>query len=131
MPHIHDKLHLGRRKRIIFRELQLGGENAAFKGCAFRALDQGFPEEHVVFVDGAGGDAFGGVGREGLVFFEEALGGGVGHSVCGGVVGWGRAWCVGSRVVRVVGLTRLLGDTWVAFECAGDWNGETVKEHLV
>ena len=74
MPHIHDKLHLRRRERVVFWKLEFRGEDAAFEGCAFGPLNEGFPQEHVVFVDGAGGDAFGWVRGEGLVFFEEAFG---------------------------------------------------------
>lgn len=73
MPDIHDKLHLGRRERVVFGKSELGGEDAAFERCAFGALDQRFPDEHVIFVDGAGGDALGRVGGEGFVFFEEAF----------------------------------------------------------
>jgi hypothetical protein len=75
MPHIRDELHLRRRERIVLGKLEFGGEDAAFERCAFGALDQGFPEEHVVFGDGTRGYAFGWVGGEGFVLFEEAFGG--------------------------------------------------------
>lgn len=74
MPHLPQEPHRGRIERIIFRKLQLGGENAAFKGRAVRSLDQGFPEEDVVFGDGARGDAVGWGGGEEFVFVEEAAG---------------------------------------------------------
>jgi len=59
MPHLRHKLHLGRRKRIVLWKAQFSGEDAAFKRCVFGALDQRFPDEHVVFVYGAGGYALG------------------------------------------------------------------------
>lgn len=64
MPHVCQELHLGWRERVVLGELEFGGEYAAFERCAFWPLDQCFPEEHVVFADGAGGDAFGWVGGE-------------------------------------------------------------------
>ena len=75
MPHLAQKSHRGRVQRIIFRELQLGGEDAAFKGGAVGALDEGFPKEDVVFGDGAGGNAVGRGGGQELVLVEEAAGG--------------------------------------------------------
>lgn len=84
MPHIHYELHLRRRKRIVLWKLELRGEYAAFERCFFGPLDQSLPCEHVVFVDRAGGYAFWGIGRERLVFFEEALGCGGRHG--GGVI---------------------------------------------
>ena len=75
MPHLAQKAHRGRVQRVIFGEFQLGGEDAAFKGGAVGALDEGFPEEDVVFGDGAGGDAVGRGGGEQFVFMEEAAGG--------------------------------------------------------
>lgn len=59
MPYIAQKFHARRVQRVIFGKLQFGREDATFKGSAIRALDQGFPEEDVVFGDGAGGDAVG------------------------------------------------------------------------
>lgn len=92
MPHIGNELHLGRGERIVLGEPELGGEDAAFERCAFGALDQSFPEKHVVFGDGAGGYAFRGVGGEGFVLFEEAFGGAGCHGmvdVCGAWEGCG------------------------------------------
>lgn len=73
MPHLSDKLHFGGRKRVVFWEFQLSGEDAAFERCAFGSLDQCFPDEHVVFTDGTGGYAFWWVGGERAVFFKEAF----------------------------------------------------------
>lgn len=75
MPHLPQELHRRRREGIIPREAQLGREDAVLVGGAVGALDQRFPEEDVVFGDGAGGDAVGGVGGQVLVFGEEAFGG--------------------------------------------------------
>lgn len=74
MPHVADKFHRGWGERVVLGELELGGEEAAFKGRLFGALDERFPDEHVVFGDGAGGDALGRVVGEVLVLLEEALG---------------------------------------------------------
>ena len=82
MPHPAQKPHCGRAQGIIFRELELGGEYPAFVGCALGALDQGFPEEEVVFGDGAGGDTVGWRGGQGFVFHEEAFGGDCGGHFC-------------------------------------------------
>jgi hypothetical protein len=73
MPHIRQKLHLWRRKGIVFRKLELCGEDAAFEWCAFWPLDKGFPQEHVIFGYGARCDAFWRVRGERFVLFEEAL----------------------------------------------------------
>ena len=75
VPEVAGEAHGGRHERIVARELELGGENAAFVGGALGALDEGFPGEQVVFVDGAGGDAVGGVFGEVPVFLEQAFGG--------------------------------------------------------
>ena len=75
MPHLPQKPHARRIQRIVLGEFQLGGEDAAFEGGAVGALDQGFPEEDVVFGDGAGGDAVGWGGGQGFVFVEETPGG--------------------------------------------------------
>ncbi len=75
MPYLPDKSHSWWVEGIVFWKLQLGGEDAAFEGSAVGALDECFPEEDVVFGDGAGGDAVGGVGGEVFVFEEEAAGG--------------------------------------------------------
>lgn len=84
MPDIRDELHLGWRERIVLGELEFGGEDTAFEGCAFGALDQRFPEKHVVFRYRARGYAFGRVGGERFVLFEETFGGAGCHGVCGG-----------------------------------------------
>lgn len=74
MPHAAaDELHSRRAQRVVSGEFEFGCEDAAFEGGALRALDQCFPVEHVIFGDGACGDAFGWVGREVFVFVEEAL----------------------------------------------------------
>ena len=83
MPHLAQKAHRGRVERVVPGELELGGVDAAFKGGAVGALDEGFPEEDVVFGDGAGGDAVRGGGGEELVFVEEAAGGDCGGHVFG------------------------------------------------
>lgn len=57
MPHLTREAHARGRERIVAGELQLGGEDAAFEGGAFGSLDQGFPDEEVVFGDGACGYA--------------------------------------------------------------------------
>lgn len=76
VPHLPEKSHRRWVKGIIFWKLELGGEDAAFERGAVGALDEGFPEEDVVFGDGAGGYAVGGVGGEVFVFEEETAGGG-------------------------------------------------------
>lgn len=84
MPDFGEELHGRRRERVVLGELELGGEDAALKGGALGTLDEAFPEEEVVFGDGAGGDAFGGVVGEGAVFLEEtAVGGGLSHGGVG------------------------------------------------
>ena len=90
MPHLAQKPHTGRIQRIVLGELELGGEDAALKGGAVGALDEGFPEEDVVFGDGAGGDAVRGGRGEELVFVEEPAGGDCGcHGWGGGCMGEG------------------------------------------
>ena len=74
MPHIPRKPHRGRTQRIIFGKLELSGKNASLKGRAFGALDQRFPDEHVIFIEGACGYAFGWVVGEGFVLYEESFG---------------------------------------------------------
>jgi hypothetical protein len=73
MPQSAQEPHHRRTQRVVLRELQLRGEYAAFEGGALGPLDQRFPDEHVVFGDGAGGYAVGGVGGEVFVLVEEAL----------------------------------------------------------
>ena len=75
MPHLAQKPHRGRVKRVVLRELELGGEDAALEGGAVGTLDEGLPEEDVVLGDGAGGDAVGRGGGEEFVLVEEAAGG--------------------------------------------------------
>jgi hypothetical protein len=79
MPHICNKLHFRRCKRIVLWETEFSGEDAAFKRGAFGALDERFPDEHVVFVDGAGGYAFRRIVGERAILFEETFGGGGSH----------------------------------------------------
>lgn len=90
MPHLPQEPHRGRVQRVVLGELQLGREDAALKGRAVGPLDQGFPEEDVVFGDGAGGDAVGRGGRQELVFVEEAAGCDCGRHVGFGALGCGR-----------------------------------------
>ena len=91
MPHLAQEAHARRRQRVVFRELQLGREDAPFERRAFGAVDQRFPVEQVVFGDGAGGYAFGGVVGQGAVFLEEAAVGGRGCHACAlGASGGGR-----------------------------------------
>lgn len=81
MKHVADKLHRRRRQRVVAREAQLGSEDAPLEGRAFGPLDERFPVQKVVFGDGAGGDALGGVVGEGAVLLEEAaVGGGLRHA---------------------------------------------------
>lgn len=75
MPDVALELHGRRHKRVVLGELELGREDAALIWCSFGSLDHGFPQEEVIFVDGAGGDALWRVGCEVLVLLEEALGG--------------------------------------------------------
>ena len=74
MPHLPQEAHRGRVQRVVLGELQLRGEDAAFERGAIGSLDQRFPEEDVVFGDGAGGDAVGRGGGEELVLVEETAG---------------------------------------------------------
>lgn len=76
MEDVGEKLHRWGRQRIVLGELELRGEDAALKGGSFGALDEALPVQEVVFRDGAGGDALGGVVCEGAVFLEEAAVGG-------------------------------------------------------
>ena len=73
MPQIGQKPHGRRHQGIILWEFELGGKDAAFVGSALWSFDQRFPDEEVVFGDGAGGDAVWGVLGEVFVFLEEAL----------------------------------------------------------
>ena len=75
MPDVACEFHTWRIERVVFRELELGGEDTAFEGSPFGALDQGFPGEDIVFRYRARGDAVGWGGGEGAVFLEEAAGG--------------------------------------------------------
>lgn len=68
-----DELHRRWAERVVFGELELCCEDATFEGCFFRALDQSFPVEHVIFGDWAGGDSLWWVGGEVLVLVEQAL----------------------------------------------------------
>jgi len=86
VPNVALELHSRRHERVVLWEFELGGEDAAFVGSSFGALDHGFPEEEVIFVDGARGDALWWVGGEVFVLLEEALRGDGVHG-CGGVFG--------------------------------------------
>lgn len=59
MPDIAQELHGRRHERVVSRKFELGREYTAFVRCSFGSHDHGLPEEEVIFVDGAGGDAFG------------------------------------------------------------------------
>lgn len=115
MPHLPQEAHRRRVQRIILGELQLGREDAAFKGRAVGSLDQGFPEEDVVFGDRAGGDAVRRGGGEELVFVEEAAG-----CYCGchvGVLGVrGRREEGGRRVRRCWGKWKIVW-MWMEERC--------------
>ena len=74
MPHTAQEAHRRRHERVVFGELQLRGEDAAFIWSPLGTENHGFPDEEVVFVDGAGGDAIRRVGGEVFVLLEEALG---------------------------------------------------------
>lgn len=87
MPHVTKELHRRWHERVVLGEFELGGENAAFVWCALGALNQCFPDKEVIFVDGAGGDAFWRVGGEVFVLLEETLGG---DGVHGGLIVGGR-----------------------------------------
>ena len=101
MPDLAQEAHRGRVQRVVLGEVELGGEDAAFEGGAVRSLDQGFPEEDVVFGDGAGGDAVGRGGGEEFVFVEEAAGC---YRGChdGGVRRVGSVWRVFCGTVEVL-----------------------------
>lgn len=85
MPHLPQKPHRGRVQWIVLGKFQLGGVDTALKGCAVGPLDEGFPEEDVVFGDGAGGDSVGREGGQVFVFVEEAAGGDTGCHFRGGI----------------------------------------------
>lgn len=70
VPNVALELHGRRHERIVLWELELCREDAAFVWGALRALDHGFPEEKVIFVDWPCRDALGWVGGEVLVFLE-------------------------------------------------------------
>ncbi len=74
MPHITRELHRRRSQWIIFWEFQLRWEHATFERRATGALDQGLPDEDVVFGDGAGSYAVRRVVGQVFVFLEETLG---------------------------------------------------------
>lgn len=70
MPEVAQESHRRRHERVVFRKFEFGGEDAAFEWCAFWSLDQCLPHEHVIFGDGACGDAIWWVVGEMLVFRE-------------------------------------------------------------
>ena len=73
MPDLTQKLHLGRVERVVFRELELCWKDAAFEWSSFWSLNECFPEEQIILVERASGDAIGRGREEGLVFLEEAF----------------------------------------------------------
>lgn len=80
MPDVGEETHGWWGERIVLWELELGGEDAAFKRGALWTLDEAFPVEEVVFGDGAGRDAVWRVVGQGAVFLKEApVGGRLGH----------------------------------------------------
>lgn len=72
VPDLADESHRRWCQRVIFRELELGRENTAFKWRALRPLDQRLPVQEVVFGDRPSCDAFGWVVGQGAIFLEEA-----------------------------------------------------------
>ena len=103
MPDLAEELHLGRVERVVFGELELGGEDTAFKGRAFGPLDQRLPREEIVFVHRTRSDAVGRRGEEGFVFGKEAFRRHArGHTFVGvgtqGVRDRGQSWGVGRSV---------------------------------
>lgn len=81
MPDITRKLHNRRHERVVLGKLDLRWEDSPFIRRAFGSLDQRLPEEEVIFVDGAGGDAIGRVLREVFVLMEEPFAGDRVHGV--------------------------------------------------
>lgn len=82
MPDVTGKLHRRGHQRVVLGEFELRGEYASFEGSAFGPLDYGFPVEEIVFIGGAGGDAFGWVDGERFVLLEETFGGDGVHGGC-------------------------------------------------
>ncbi len=74
MPDVAQELHAGRVEWVVLGELELGWEDATFEGSAVRPLDQGFPEEDIIFGNWSGSDPVGGGGGKGAVFVEKAAG---------------------------------------------------------
>lgn len=68
-----NKLHRRWAERVVFGEFELSSEYSALERSATRALNQGFPVEHVIFRHWARGDALRWVGGEVLVFVKQAL----------------------------------------------------------
>jgi hypothetical protein len=75
VPDIALELHCRRHERVVFGELELCREDAALVWCSLGALDHGFPQEKIIFVDWASGDALWRVCGKVLVFLEQPLGG--------------------------------------------------------
>lgn len=73
MPYVAEELHSRWHERVVFGELEFGREDAAFVRSAFGSLDQGFPDEEVVFVHWTGCDAIGRVRSEVFILLEESL----------------------------------------------------------
>ena len=53
MPQIAEEFHGRRHERVVFWELEFCWENAAFVGCSLGSFYERFPDEEVIFVDGA------------------------------------------------------------------------------
>lgn len=70
VEHVAGELHGGRGEGVVLGEGEEGGEDAVLEGGGGRALDEGFPGEQVVLVDGPGGYAGGGVVGQIFVFGE-------------------------------------------------------------
>lgn len=73
MPDVALELHGRWHERVVLGKFELCREDAALVWCSFGTLDHGFPEEEVILVDGACGDALGRVGGKVLVLLEETL----------------------------------------------------------
>jgi hypothetical protein len=71
MPQVTRELHRRWHERIVSREFQLGGKDAALERGSLRPLDQSLPEEQIILVDRSGCDALGGILAESFVLLEE------------------------------------------------------------
>lgn len=73
VPDVALELHGRWHERVVLREFELCRKDAAFVWCSLGALDHGFPQEEVIFVNWACCDALGRVGGEVLVLLEETF----------------------------------------------------------